>query len=231
MRCTVGVLLLVFPIVLIAQNKVAILDDAGTNPGLVIDELRPKAPDVTGTFYIADEWQPGNVHLNRNRSLKNYPLKYDLEHNILEINTKEGIKICPLATIETFEWINRNGDTLRFFNSGILPAARSFGGAALFERVADGKALLLAYYQTEVLAPVYVTGIDMGRKDHKIVQKVSYYLAVGNELFMLHSNRDKNKLAFGTYAEQVVDYARKNQLRFTNRNDLIRIIVYFNSLL
>jgi|GEM_PF-3937964 len=61
-----------------AQNKVAILNDGGTNPGMIIDELRPRLPDSTGTFYISDTWQTGNVYLDKHRTLKNYPLKYDL---------------------------------------------------------------------------------------------------------------------------------------------------------
>lgn len=217
-----------WPAVLFSQNKVAILDDAGTNPGLVIDELRPKPPEMMGSFYLADQWQTGNVYLDSKRNLKNYLLKFDLKNNVLEIKAGETIKVCPLTRLERFEWIDVSGDTLRFLNSEKLAAAQNASVAGVLEVLEKGSMTLLASYQTEVRQPTYVTGIDVGRKEPRIDKKAVYYLLWNDRLCPLTASKARIEECLGGQAEPLTTYAKQNHLKLTRRADLIQLVRQFN---
>jgi len=153
-----------------------------------------------------------------------------MKYNLLEIRTKEAIKVCPLSRLESFKWINFAGDTLTFVNSQKIAAAKTLSVTGLLEILVKGTATLLTSYQTEVLPPTYVTGLDVGRKESKIEKKIVYYIAIDNHLCPA-SKKEKCEACFGEWAGKVMDYARQNHLKFTRRTDLIRMVEYYNRLI
>src|SRR5690606_18597920 len=76
------------------NNTQVFVIDHMTNPGEALEEIRLPPSSLEGSFYIEEEWQTGNVFLKKNQILKNFPLRYDLENELLELKTHDIVKVC-----------------------------------------------------------------------------------------------------------------------------------------
>ncbi len=213
------------------QNKTNMLDEGGTNPGLVLNELRLPAPGVTGTFYLADDWHTGNVYLGRNRTLNGYPLKYDLEHNLLEIKADSQVRVCPAGQLEKFEWTDGATGNRRVFLNG-APYTYPNGGrtTGVLELLTDGPLQLLVQARADVQPPTYTPAVDMGRREARVAVKEKLWAATGKSLREWPARGDKTADLFGAHAGQVTAFVKTNRLKFNKREDAVRIVTYYNSL-
>lgn len=213
------------------QNKQNILDEGGTNPGLVLNELRLPAPGVVGTFYLADQWNTGDVYLGPNRVLNGYPLRYDLEHNLLEIKADSQVRVCPAGQLEKFEWTDGSSGNRRVFLNGApytCPDGRRATG--VLELLTNGPLQLLAQAAISVQPPTYTPAVDLGRREARIDVTEKLWVASGKALREWSARGDKNAGLFGARAEKVMAFAKTNRLKFNKREDAARIVAYYNSL-
>jgi hypothetical protein len=213
------------------QNKPNLLDEGGTNPGMVLNELRLPAPGVVGTFYLTDTWNTGNVHLGGNRVLKGFPLKYDLEHNLLEIKADSQVRVCPAGQLERFEWTDAVTGNRRVFLNGVpytYPGGQRATG--VLELLTDGGLQLLAQARTDVQPPTYTPAVDMGRREARVEVKEKLWVATQKALREWPARGDKNAVLFGAHAEKVMAFVKTNRLKFNRRDDAARIVAYYNSL-
>jgi len=213
------------------QNKSNILDEGGTNPGMVLNELRLPAPGVVGSFYLADNWNTGNVYLAQNRVLKGFPLKYDLEHNLLEIKADSQVRVCPAGQLERFEWTDGATGHRRVFLNGVAytyPDGQRATG--VLELLTDGSLQLLAQARADVQPPTYTPAVDMGRREARIAIKEKLWVATRQALREWPARGDKNAGLFGAHAEKVMAFVKTNRLKFNRRDEAARIVAYYNSL-
>ncbi len=213
------------------QNKQNMLDEGGTNPGMVLNELRLPAPGVVGSFYLADNWNMGDVYLAQNRVLKGFPLKYDLEHNLLEIKADSQVRVCPAGQLEKFEWTDgATGNRRVFLNSVPYTYPDGQWATGVLELLTDGPLQLLVQARADVQPPTYTPAVDMGRREARIAIKEKLWVATRQALREWPTRGDKNAGLFGAHAEKVMAFVKTNRLKFNRRDDAARIVAYYNSL-
>ncbi len=202
------------------------------NPSNVIREINlPPAPTV-GNVYLNDGWHRGDFIMKGARSFKGQLLRYDLKHQNLEIKFDNGIKICALSKLESFNFVNSDIDSSFFFvNINTIPNNYVINTKGIAEVLYKEKVTLYKYYFLEHREPTYVPTVALGSKSAKILKKNTFYLQTPEKLYKLSFSFKKNKTAFGKYYFQVEKNAKENGLKLKKQLNMIAIVKYYNSLL
>ncbi|ELR68946.1 hypothetical protein C900_05639 [Fulvivirga imtechensis AK7] len=207
-------------------GKVTIIDGS-VNPGGVVDEIKLPPPEVVGTYYINDDWQMGEVTMVSKLIFKNYPLKYNIEGNYLEILVQGQPKVCDEKLFKSFKWFNAMGDSSRFvhcrYYKSEVPCIHGVY-EIIYER---GKIQLLSKTEVYERDPTYVAALNAGDRNIKLIKRESFYLANENSVKEIHSSKKQNEAVFGDKFDEVLRYAKKEKLKFNNRKDLVEIIDFY----
>ena len=110
---------ILFTVIISSHAQVTRTDgfvDAGQGrPGSIISEIPYISDEYKGSFYIQDEWAEGNVILLSGDSIQNYPLKYNIEHQRLEILVNDKIKVLDRSELYAFDWENKVQNNRQYF--------------------------------------------------------------------------------------------------------------------
>ncbi|MGI9544529.1 MAG: hypothetical protein ACR2MX_14810 [Cyclobacteriaceae bacterium] len=185
---------------------------------------------VKGNYFLQDHWAAGDIVLHYGPVLENYPLRYDIENDILEIKLeKEGqVKILKGEKVSKF-LLHELAQTREFINA----SEYKFQGTVhigFFEIIQDGNTQLFSKTFAKVKPPTYVEGLDVGERDHKIIKHEKIYIARDGEAFELGPFGNDNKKHFETHLKSVEKYAKENRLKFKGKEDLKQIVAYYNKL-
>ena len=66
--------------------------------------IKSKPKETKGSVYYSDSWRTGNIYLFSGEIIKNYPLKYDLKKQEIEIQVDDDIKVIAVGAVKKVEW-------------------------------------------------------------------------------------------------------------------------------
>lgn len=207
------------------------IDASQGRPGSIISEIPYVPEEYKGSFYILDEWSRGDAVLLSGDSLTDYPLKYDIEHQRLEILVEGKVKILERSELFSFNWLNKaKNDKQYFFNASdfkyLEPPA-----VGMFEILVDGDELkLFSLKETKLREGNYNQQIDIGDRRPKIIQGESFYIWREGIVFKLSKNKRKTLVHFRGKAKEIEAYAKENGLGFKKREDLVALVNYYLNL-
>lgn len=202
------------------NNQKAVLEKE-VNPGAIIDEIKLPPPKTLGTYFWDDDWHTGTITLYTGKKIENLPLRYDLEHNQIEVQVGNEVKICGNKLAKQFFWIETPGDTSFFVHRNDFQ-----------QLLVDNKGIQLLKQITIIEKEAdYVPALDVGSKNRKLVKKKNYYLVSNDNVKKFTTNKKKNNLLFGDKADEVSKYLKSNNLKYTKEEDLIKIASYYSSIL
>src|SRR5688500_15620975 len=97
------VLFILFSFGAVAQHQRTIMAQPVMDPQFytVQEWIQPKEPSLK-TVYLMETWNRGTIYLKSNQIIKGYKLNYDLENDLIEIETKEGVKLLPGNRVRQF---------------------------------------------------------------------------------------------------------------------------------
>ncbi len=217
--------------VLTAQNQVAVFD-LDVNPGQVIRDIKLPPPKTEGNVYLDDNWHFGNFAMNGTPLYEGFQLRYDLQHQNLEIKVDGQIKVCVVSILDEFYFIGKS-TTLNSHFISLNNIENSFiiGHKGIVKILVDDKVKLYKNYFLETQKANYSPTTDTGSRNNKIIKKSSYYLDDNNTIVKLSTSLKKSKAVFGTYFSKVEKYAKKNKLKLKNEQEMIALVNYYNTLL
>jgi hypothetical protein len=173
-------------------------------------------------------WHEGKLVLTSGDTLKGL-LKYDLQQDIVQYTIKdqkaEAFSARKVLFFEIFEAaIHRYR---RFFS---LPytSANGYRAPVFFELLEDGKMVLLAreHLEYKTYSSPYFAG-----SYSRLVLEYKYFFLKSNGVIEEFTGNKKDLLdMMGKKAEAVEEYIKDNHLRFDDKQDLTRIVDYYNSL-
>ena len=210
------------------NNNNGVLDISRTPGGIVTVKGLP-AIETTGTLYLHNDWQIGSIHLFNGGKIENYPMKYDLEHERMEIKSENRIVVLPDNRIEIFFLINSfDADTIFYYNCSKF----DYYGTKLigfFGALVSGELSLLSRSDFKLVRAYYSQALDAGDRQDKRYLIEELYLSKENKIFDIKS---KNQLIsyFEAQKENMKLYIKENRLSYKERDDLIEIVKYYNSL-
>jgi len=217
---------------LFAQNYKVSDYDPSANPGQVIKEIKLPPPKTEGNVYLDDDWHLGSFKMKGAPLYEGFLLRYDLQHQNLEIRVKEEIKVCVLSMLDEFYFIDKSTNQYQhFLNIKAINDAYIIGHKGVVEILIDDKAPLYKQFYLVTQKANYSPTTDTGSKDNKIIKKSSYYLASNGQLVKFYQSLKKNKKALGNEYELLETYEKEHKLKLKNEKDMISLVTYYNLLL
>jgi hypothetical protein len=172
-------------------------------------------------------WHDGKIVLESRDTLKGL-VKYDLQQDLIQYNSQRGsIEAFTARKVLFFEIFDKTVGLYRQFFSIPYSATGGYRTPVFFELLEEGKMTLLTRealeYRTSS-SPYYLGSTS------RVVMTYKYYMLndAGIITEFIGKKSDLLKL-MGKYAGSVEDYMRENKLDVEDRNDIVKIIAYYNS--
>ena len=207
------------------------LIDPAVNPGNILDEMRLPPARTLGTYFYNEAWKAGTVYMINDVVIKGHEIRFDVQKNHLEIRDKHQVRVCAFYKIDRFNILNSLSDTLEFISANKFNFEDGIPIIGFFEVLAKGDVLLYSRSKIKVIESNYVPTVDMGRRDNKIVIREDYFAMKDGIIYEIENSKNKNKYLFDQHFETVKRYAKDNHLKFSKREDLVKIFVFYNGLI
>ena len=204
--------------------------DFGALNAMNIKEKRVES-SIIGTFYLEDDWGNGEVLLSNNLLVKDYPFKYDLKLNIMEFDIDGEIRVCPYHRIASFS-IEEGSANRKFVNCKDYQDSEDAALIGFFEILLEeeGKLGLFSKREYSITEPTYNIQLDVGEKNSKINKKDVFFLLDGKTVKKVSKSKSESLALFGSNSEQIKKYMKKNKLKFSRKEDLVKIVAHANTL-
>ncbi len=183
---------------------------------------------VIGDNYLDKKWNTANILLYQSETMiEGYPVKYDVKNDLLEIQSRSGIKVLEGKKIKNLVWVDSittqphyfvNGAEYRYENSKLL---------GLLEVIVDGEFTLLKRAEVNTKKPNYNAALDVGSKDTKIYFKDVFLYARGKDLFVI-KNKDDVLEAAGDRSTEVEAFIKENKINTNKQTGLKYVFEFLN---
>lgn len=195
-----------------------------------------------GDHYFQSEWSNGNlsvVYKNEVKLLKNYPVRFDLGNQEVELKVKntlnpeskqKTIKVIGAKYLQKFELTNvKTGKTHHFERCFDYKTDTPLTG--YFETLFKGKKInLLKRSTTFVQKNEGVKALGLEKGNERILKKIRYYMTINGKTFKIKRRKKFILKQLADKKDQVKTYAKKSKLYFSDINDLQKIFKYYDSL-
>lgn len=229
------VLFCIFPLGTHAQTTIGGIPgkgiDINTYSGGTITEIHTLPPPTKGSTYLSDLWNIGNVYLYNMKKVEEYPLKYEIAFDMLEIKAGDAVKVIDGSRIYQFNWFDSQVSKVRTFVNARDYEIDGVPLTGFLEVIFPGRNYsLFARYTTEVIPSSYVKALDIGEKSEKIVKNIEYYLYTNGTLMAAEKSRKKLARQFKNLESKVFSYIKSNRLNCREEDELAEIVSFANDL-
>ena len=196
--------------------------DLNAIPHGVIKEIRGEPPITIGDHFLYKDWREGKIILRSGQMIKGYPLRYDIDRDVIEIKDDSLVKVLFGIHVKKFEL---QKEVL------INGSEYSLDGVPLvgfFMVLVEGDWSLVSRIETEFVESDYSPTLDFGDKNNKIVQKESYYFSRHQNLNKVTNKKGVLKQIFASEYPQVETLKKTEKLNFNNKEDLITLVKLLN---
>ena len=213
------------------QKDVILSNYSAGSSANVITEIPFQKGETTGSIYIAEDWYSGSLELIDGRVVANYPLKYNIRNNEIEINTEEGVRIVNYSMIKDFAWMNTTKGVELFQNcDSYTKNNEDLNLTGFFQVLVDGKTKLFIKSKIDLVESNYNVAMNAGSKSDKFVKKDEYYIYKDEQLHKILKSKGSVLNVLKDKKKEVKNYAKNNDLKFRVIEDLVKIIEYYNTL-
>jgi len=227
MKQAIIVIFITISLNVFAQNPNDEIIVMNGNGGIRTMNFKNKSKSIEGSYYYSEEWNAGTIKLFSGETIENYPLKYDLKLNQIDIKADNSVKVLSIGAIKEVIWTRKDGTIETFRNSSQYTNNNSIG---FFLFLTEGKISLLKKTELNVIESNYNPAMDVGSQSKKYVKKDKYYILIGDEITLIKKSKKKILKIFNDNADIVKKYAEENELDFKNDYDLSKIFNYYNNL-
>ena len=208
------------------SQKVVIIDNS-VDPGMV-DEIKLPPSKVKGSVYYTENWNIGKIYLNSGQILLNFPIRYDVENNRVEIRAGNTIKVCEWSQYSKFEWMDQElNDSVYFYNSSHFIYQDGTPPIGALRILYNGETKVFAKPYVKILNSNYAPTVDIGDRDHKMVHRDAYAILY-NGFIMEFKNKKELLDIIENKTDLLKNYMKKNSLKATKGEDLVQAMVYYD---
>lgn len=176
-------------------------------------------------------WHDGKVVLMSGDTLSGL-VKYNVDGNVVQFDNKRKVMAFSSQKILFFEIFDQIFETYRYFYSLPYYVQANYKTPILFEVLHEGELTLLAReYVIEESIPQYSY---YTRNAFSTRSRLAFeYFFLDREGNIEKYTLKKNELLdiLKKKEEEVKKFMKKNNLRYDRREDLVRVVAYYNSLL
>ena len=190
---------------------------------------------TTGGFaqtFPSEIWHDGKVVLFDEDTLTG-KIKYDLENDLIQLHIKNTIQTYSSRKILYFEIFDEVSNNYRYFYALPYEIQNNYEVPLIFEVLYEGPLSLLAREKivTENV-PQFNTFYRPQIFNTRARLDYTYYFLDKNGSIQRYTMKKGDLLRImKSKSGQIRQYMRKNKLQHDQRNDLFRIVAYYNALI
>lgn len=174
-------------------------------------------------------WHEGKIVLLEGDTLKGL-VKYDLQQDLLQLNTKSSsVEAFSARKVLFFEIYDVTVHRYRQFFALPYSTPAGYRAPVFFELLAEGKMTLLAREALELrtYSSMYYYGPSYTRQ--VLVYKY-FFLEEDGTIEEFTGNKNDLLDLMGKRGEEVEKFIKTNKLKYDDKYDLAKIVTYYNSL-
>jgi len=192
-------------------------------PGYNIIYLENNLPKgIEGSPYL-DDWQSSDVFFKNGEVIQDLKIRYNVFTNqMLFQNNNNTYYIGVPDSISEIKMPNR----IFIFNN--YPKGKKIE-KGFFEILLSGKVGLLVKYETRIVSSNYNVALGVGNKNDSLVIKEILYLQQGEKSILLNKKSILFKVLNDKY-KQVSAYMDKEGLSYKKKQDMIKLLTFYNQL-
>lgn len=189
------------------------------------------APGLVGDVYFNSHWGLASVHLYEyDVPIEGFYGRYNIYFDELDLKTQQGERALASSKVKSFVLQDSlSTQTIHFVNSNEY-TSDGVPLTGFFEVLVAGQTPLFKRHTVIVKDPDYHPSLNAGSRDVQISRRSDYYAAFGKEVTLVKGKK-KILASFGDKAAEVEAFIKTNKLSASERNGLIHIFTYYNSLL
>jgi hypothetical protein len=181
--------------------------------------------DIAGSPYESEEFVPGEIITNNSLRYEGIPLRLNIYSNEMEFRNEDGHIFC-IGAPEFMDYVLVGKEKYIYCPYDI--GSRILRG--YFKVLAEGKAILLQK-KNVFLKPAEPAGAYKDPEPAKFVRNPDeFYLRIlPAEAKKIAGKKDLQEV-LANYPSEMDDFVRKNKIRFSKSEDMIKLVEYYNSL-
>ena len=213
---------------LASQGMISILDKS-TNPGEVLVEFDDRVVNTRGSYFIDEDWNTGEVYFRSGTIVKDFPVRYDLYNDLLEIQVEDQIKVLPIWKMDGFRYYDEeSGIPINFVPCAKFKDKDGVPFTGICRVYAEGQTGLYSRYEYVLKDPDYVVALDMGTQEAEIYIKEKALLYTDDRMHEVPARKKRIYALFDEKEESVREFAHKEKLNPRKISDLKVIVDFIN---
>jgi hypothetical protein len=185
-----------------------------------------------GQTYPSQIWHEGKLVLMEGDTIRGQ-IKYDLENDLVQLNINNTIQTYSARKILFFEIFDQTIDNYRYFYALPYNVQPDYKVPLIFEVLYEGELSLLVREEIVMeTAPQYSTFYQPTFYSSRTRLDFQFYFLDKTGNIDRYTMKKGDLLShMKKKSSQVKQYMKKNNLKHDRKNDLFRIIAYYNALL
>lgn len=187
---------------------------------------------LVGQNFPSEIWHQGKLVLIGGDTLKGR-IKYDFKNDMIQLDQNNSVQAFGSRKILYFEIFDDIIKNYRYFYALPFNVQSNYQVPILFEVLYEGSLTLLSrefIIQETVPQYGYYYGSPMNDSRYRLSYDY-YFLDKKGKISKYQLKKDELLDIMKRKSPEVKQYIKKNNLRYDRREDLVRIIAYYNALL
>lgn len=181
-----------------------------------------------GQEFSFEYWHEGKLVTEETDTIRG-SIQYNLQGDLLQLRRSEQIEIFTARKVVFFEIFDVLTKQYRqFYSLPYSTAGTQYKSPVFFELLAEGKMTLLCREALEYRT--YSSFYYYGSYSRQVLVNKYFLLDEKGEIVAFEGNKNDWIYLMGNKGPQVQKYVKANKLDFGDRNELIKIISFYNSL-
>ena len=175
-------------------------------------------------------WHEGRIMLLEGDTLKG-TIKYNLENDILQwLHQDKTVSTFTARKVIYFEIFDVSVDIYREFYALPFALGGDYKVPVFFEVLVEGRLTLLTRERVELRNVNPNPYFYYNNFNREVLVYTFYFLDLKGDIIEYTGNKNELLRYFGRHGDDVNRYMRQNKLKSDNKNHLIKILRYYNSL-
>lgn len=192
--------------------------------------LKKYDPDVLGSPFLNDEWQPARLTFFKGNSVSPVLVKINLESNELYFKDSSGKEMIALeGLVKKIELLDTNyqDSSTQIFKGG-YPSIDNQNQHYFYQLLADGKTELLAKKSKQIETDKNMLSGEIRRQFSE--PAITLYLFKDNEMKPLKTGKSYLLELLKDREALVTAFINSNKINLKKIPDLVKLIRYYNSI-
>ncbi len=172
-------------------------------------------------------WHKGRVVLESGDTLHGQ-VKYNLQDDLVQFQSDNRVETFTARKVVFFEIFDQTVRNFRSFFSLPYAMTGQYKGQVFFELLGEGKVTMLSRESLETRS--YSSYYTYGTYSRLVLVDKFFLLKQDLTIIPLASKKSDILSAMSDREDQVAKFAKENRLNYERKNDVIRMVAYYNSL-